>query len=95
MLFQALIGRAYYLNFGEIKMSDQLDTTALRIVQQDKLMELKAQQKNLEHLQAELNRINQKLQKKEPLSVEDTKFMGNLGWLSALSVTIASIAASI
>jgi cell shape-determining protein MreC len=76
-------------------MSDYLDTTALRIVQQDKLLELKAQQQNLEQLKAELDRINEKLLKKEPLSKEDTKFMGNLGWLTALSVTIASIAASI
>jgi hypothetical protein len=76
-------------------MDNNTDTAALRIVHQDKLKELQAQQKNLKELEAELNRINQKIQKHEELSVEDTKFMGNLGWLTALSVTIASIAASL
>jgi len=76
-------------------MDNHTDTAALRIVHQDKLKELQAQQKNLKELQAELNRINAKIEKREELSVEDTKFMGNLGWLTALSVTIASIAASL
>ena len=76
-------------------MDNNTDTAALRIVHQDKLKELQAQQKNLKELEAELNRINQKIEKHEELSVEDTKFMGNLGWLTALSVTIASIAASL
>ena len=76
-------------------MDNNTDTAALRIVHQDKLKELQAQQKNLKELEAEINRINQKIEKHEELSVEDTKFMGNLGWLTALSVTIASIAASL
>jgi uncharacterized protein YlxW (UPF0749 family) len=76
-------------------MDNNLDTTALRIVHQDKLKELQAQQKNLKELEAELNRINKKIEKHEELSSEDTKFMGNLGWLTALSVTIASIASTL
>jgi hypothetical protein len=76
-------------------MDNNLDTAALRIVHQDKLKELQAQQKNLKELEAELKRINTKIEKHEELSAEDTKFMGNLGWLTALSVTIASIAASL
>jgi len=71
------------------------DTNTLRIVQQEKLKELKAQQKNLKELQAELERINAKIRNNEKLSVEDTKFIGDLGWLTALSVTIASIASSL
>ena len=76
-------------------MDNNIDTAALRIVHQDKLRELQAQQKNLKELEAELNRINKKIQKHEELSIEDTKFMGNLGWLTALSVTIASIASTL
>jgi hypothetical protein len=76
-------------------MDNNLDTTALRIVHQDKLKELQAQQQNLKALEAELARINSKIQKHEELSEEDTKFMGNLGWLTALSVTIASIASTL
>ena len=73
----------------------QLDTHALRIVQVEKLKELQSQQKNLKDLQGELERINLKIKKHEKLSEEDTKFIGELGWLSALAVTIASIAASL
>lgn len=73
----------------------QLDTHALRIVQLEKLKELQAQQKNLKELQGELERINSKIKRHEKLSEEDTKFIGELGWLSALAVTIASIASSL
>lgn len=76
-------------------MENNSDTTTLRIVQQEKLRELQSQQKNLQELQAELERINTKIKNQEKLSSDDTKFIGELGWLSALSVTIASIAASI
>lgn len=76
-------------------MDKTTDTAALRIVHQDKLKELQAQQENLKKLTAELNRINAKIEKHEELSAEDTKFMGNLGWITALSVTIASIASSL
>jgi uncharacterized protein YlxW (UPF0749 family) len=76
-------------------MEKQLDTTALRIVQLEKLKELQSQQKNLKELQAELERINLKIKKHEKLSEEDTKFIGELCWLSALAVTIASIASSL
>ncbi len=76
-------------------MDKNVETDALHKAHQDKLKELQAQQQNLKELQAELKRINEKLQRHEPLSVEDTKFMGNLGWLTALSVTIASIAATL
>lgn len=76
-------------------MDKNLDTSALRLVQQDKLQELIKQQENLKGLEAELNRINAKINKKEELTVDDTKFIGNLGWLTALSVSIAAIAASL
>lgn len=76
-------------------MEEHLDTTSLRIVQQEKLKELQAQQKNLKELQAELERINTKIKNHEKLSADDTKFIGELGWLTALSVTIAAIASSI
>jgi hypothetical protein len=76
-------------------MENMTDTTVLRMVQQDKLNELLAQQKNLSTLQAELEKINLKVKNKEKLSEEDSEYIGNLGWLTALSVTIATIAVSI
>lgn len=71
------------------------DTQQLRTVQLEKLKELQAQQANLDKLQAELKRINTKIEKKEDLSLDDTKFISELGWLSALAVTIATIAGSL
>lgn len=63
--------------------------------QQEKLKELHAQQAKLKELQAELDVIESKIKNNEKLSEKDTKFIGELGWLSALAVTIASIAASL
>lgn len=62
---------------------------------QEKLNELHAQQEKLQELQSELNVIESKLKNNEKLSKEDTKFIGELGWLGAAAATIASIAASI
>ena len=76
-------------------MDKNLDTSALRLVQQDKLKDLLKQRENLKELEAELNRINAKINKKEELTIDDTKFIGNLGWLTALSVSIAAIASTL
>ena len=76
-------------------MDNTLDTIALRLVYQDKIKELQMQQGNLKELEVELNRINAKINKKEELTQDDTKFIGNLGWLTALSVSIAAVAASL
>ena len=76
-------------------MNDIMDTSALRLVHEEKLKDLLKQQGKLKELEAELNRINAKINKKEELTTDDTKFIGNLGWLAALSVSIASIAASL
>ncbi|MGB8408373.1 MAG: hypothetical protein WCE58_00495 [Gallionella sp.] len=35
------------------------------------------------------------LEKSDSLSLDETKFAGELGWLAALSVAIASVAASV
>ena len=75
-------------------MDKNQDTSSLRLIHEDKLKELQKQQQNLKELEAELSRINAKINKKEELTSDDTKFIGNLGWLSALSVSIATIAAS-
>lgn len=74
-------------------MDNQLNTQALINVQLDKLQELQAQQENLKELQIELERINLKIKNKDALSPDDTAYLGQLGWLAALAVTIASIAA--
>lgn len=62
---------------------------------QEKLKELELQQAKLKELQAELEHLNAKIKNNEKLSAEDTKFIGNLGWITALSVSIATIAASL
>ena len=59
-----------------------------------KLKELQAQEEKLKELQADLAKLNAKVRNHEQLSAEDTKFVSELGWISALSVTIAAIAAS-
>ena len=76
-------------------MQPKSEANALKENQQAKLKELQVQQAKLKELQAELERINAKIKNNEKLSVEDTKFIGDLGWLTALSVTIASIASSL
>ncbi len=73
-------------------MENQFDTHELRIVQLNKLQELQAQEKNLVKLQGELAKLNLKMKKKEKLSSDDVAYLGQLGWLAALAVTIASIA---
>jgi hypothetical protein len=76
-------------------MEKKSGANTLKENHQAKLKELQIQQAKLKELQGELERINAKIKKDEKLSVEDTKFIGDLGWLTALSVTIASIAASL
>ena len=73
-------------------MNDILDTSALRLVHEEKLKDLLKQQGKLKELEVELNRINAKINKKEELTSEDTKFIGNMGWLAAAAVSIAALA---
>jgi uncharacterized protein YlxW (UPF0749 family) len=63
--------------------------------QQEKLKELQRVQAEMNKLQAELDRLNTKIKKNEKLTPDETKFFGELGWLSALAVTIAAIASTI
>ena len=63
--------------------------------QQLKSQEVQIQQAKLKDLQTDLEKLNAKIHKHETLSAEDTKFISDLGWLSALSVTIASVAATL
>jgi hypothetical protein len=62
---------------------------------QEKLKELHAQKAKLQELQTELEVIETKIENDEKLSREDVKFVGELGWLSAAAVAIASIATSL
>lgn len=80
---------------GVIGMNQKGDADALRENRQAKLKELQLQQAKLKELQVELERINTKIKNNEKLSLDDTKFLGDLGWLTALSVSIASIASSL
>jgi len=63
--------------------------------QEEKLKELQTVQEKMNALQAELDKLKSKVKKNEQLTPDERKFFGELGWLSALAVTIAAIAASI
>jgi hypothetical protein len=62
---------------------------------QEKLKEIQAVQAEMNKLQAELDRLNAKVNSNEKLTDDENKFFGQLGWLSALAVTIAAIASTI
>ncbi len=71
------------------------DQKSLETAQRLKLLEVQNQQAKLVELQTDLEKLNQKIKRHEKLSAEDTKFISNLGWLSALSVSVATMAASL
>ena len=62
---------------------------------EESLKELHIQQAKLKELQSELAVMESKISHDERLSKEDIKFVGELGWLSAAAVTIATIATSL
>lgn len=76
-------------------MVQNSEATKLHAAQQLKREELQIQEAKLKELQAELGKLNSKINNNEKLSAEDTKYIGELGWLAALSVTIAAIAAGL
>jgi uncharacterized protein YlxW (UPF0749 family) len=65
------------------------------VAQQLKLLEVQNRQAKLQMLQADLDKLNKKINQHEKLSPEDTKFISNLGWFSALSVSVATMVASL
>jgi uncharacterized small protein (DUF1192 family) len=67
----------------------------LKEAQQLKLKEVQEQQARLKELQADLAKLNAKVKNKEQLTPADTEFIGSLGWLSALSISVAAIAATV
>jgi ribosome assembly protein YihI (activator of Der GTPase) len=76
-------------------MVQKSEVTKLHAAQQLKREELQIQEAKLKELHAELEKLNSKIHNNEKLSAEDTQYIGELGWLAALSVTIAAIAAGI
>ncbi len=75
-----------------------MDTKSNSIVlndQQEKLKEIQAQQIKLKKLQAELAKLNSKIEKNEKLTPDESAYLGQLGWLSAAAVTIATIATTL
>ena len=62
---------------------------------EEKLKEIQKVQAEMDKLQAELDRLNAKVKSNEKLSEDENKFFGQLGWLSALAVTIAAIASTV
>ncbi len=76
-------------------MEQKADGISFIEARQSKLQELQLQRVKLKELNDELEKLNEKIQNKEKISLEDTKYIGNLGWLTALSVSIAAIASSV
>jgi hypothetical protein len=76
-------------------MAQKSEVTKLQDAQQLKREELQIQEGKLKELHAELDKLNSKIHNNEKLSLDDTKYISELGWLAALSVTIASIASSL
>jgi len=52
-------------------------------------------QKKMAELQSESNVFETEITDDQVMPKEDVKFVGELGWLAAAAVTIASIAASV
>jgi uncharacterized protein YlxW (UPF0749 family) len=69
--------------------------TSQKDTQQQKQKEIQLQQAKLKSLQSDLEKLNSKITKEETLSSDDTKFIGELGWLTALSVSIVAAAAAL
>ena len=69
------------------------DRKSLEAEKQEKVLELQSQQAKLKVLQSDLEKLNAKISRHEQLSPEDTQFISNLGWLSALSVSVAALVA--
>ena len=63
--------------------------------QQVKWKEIQAQQAKLGKLQADLEKLNTKITTHEKLSEDDIRYLGDLGWLAALAVSIAAVAAAV
>jgi hypothetical protein len=61
---------------------------------QQKLKEIKEPQEKPKMEQADLAKLNAKVANHEAPRPEDTNFVSCLGWLSALSATIAAVAVS-
>ncbi len=76
-------------------MTQIKESRKLQAAQQLKREELQIQEGKLKELQAELGKLNSKISNNEKLSIDDTKYISELGWLAALSVTIAAIAAGL
>jgi hypothetical protein len=79
----------------ETVMTQNSEATKLQEAQQLKREELQAQEGKLKELHAELEKLNSKVHSNEKLSLDDTKYISELGWLAALSVTIATIASTL
>jgi hypothetical protein len=71
------------------------ESTSTKENRQIKLNEVQLQQAKLKALQADLEKLNGKIAKKEALSADDTEFISELGWLTALSVSIVAVAAAL
>jgi hypothetical protein len=83
---------------AEIQLLKEFDMSteqiSLEVTQHIKMLEVQSQQAKLKELQADLEKLNHKISTHEKLSAEDTKFISSLGWISALSVSVAAIASS-
>jgi hypothetical protein len=69
--------------------------TSMETAQQLKWKEIQVQQVKLGKLQADLEKMNTKITAHEKLSEDDIHYLGDLGWLAALSVSIAALAVAV
>ena len=67
----------------------------LETAQQLKWKEVQLQQAKLGKLQVDLEKLNTKITTHEKLSEDDIHYLGDLGWLAALAVSIAAVAAAV
>jgi hypothetical protein len=69
--------------------------STMETAQQLKWKEIQVQQVKLTKLQADLEKLNTKITTHEKLSEDDIHYLGDLGWLAALAVSIAAVAAAV
>jgi hypothetical protein len=86
------------VNLTLFKIKENQMTTnqeSLEAEKQAKILEVQSQQDKLKTLQGDLDKLNAKIGRHEQLSPADTQFISNLGWLSALSVSVAALVAGL
>jgi len=67
---------------------------SLKDTHQPLAKELQLHKTKLMHLQTDLEKLNAKMHTDENMSIDDIKFISELGWFAALSVLIVAAASA-